>query len=87
MPARWNASTVFRSGAWNARWWRPVNVPCAASLSAVDRLLTTHPELRGRVVFVQVGVPSRSKLESYASIEQEMSRNCPALSRSAGTTA
>jgi trehalose-6-phosphate synthase len=41
-------------------------------LSAVDRLLTMHPELRGRLVFVQVGVPSRSKLESYASIEKEI---------------
>ena len=41
-------------------------------LRAVDRLLTKHPELRGRLAFVQVGVPSRSKLESYASIEREI---------------
>ena len=41
-------------------------------LQAVDRLLTSNPELRGRLVFVQVGVPSRSKLESYASIEREI---------------
>lgn len=41
-------------------------------LSAIDRLLTTHPELRGRLAFVQVGVPSRSKLKSYASIETEI---------------
>lgn len=41
-------------------------------LTAVDRLLTSVPELRGRLVFVQVGVPSRSKLESYASIEREI---------------
>ena len=41
-------------------------------LSAVDRLLTMRPDLRGRLVFVQVGVPSRSKLESYASIEKEI---------------
>jgi trehalose 6-phosphate synthase len=41
-------------------------------LMAIDRLLRTHPELRGRLVFVQVGVPSRSKLESYASIEREI---------------
>jgi len=41
-------------------------------LMAVDRLLTKHPELRDRLVFVQVGVPSRSKLESYAAIEQEI---------------
>lgn len=41
-------------------------------LCAVDRLLTKHPELRTRVAFVQLGVPSRSKLESYASIEKEI---------------
>ena len=41
-------------------------------LAAIDRLLTDHPELRARVAFVQVGVPSRSKLESYASIEREI---------------
>ena len=41
-------------------------------LMAIDRVLTMHPDLRGRLVFVQVGVPSRSKLESYASIEREI---------------
>lgn len=41
-------------------------------LEAVDRLLTNRPDLRGRFAFVQVGVPSRSKLESYASIENEI---------------
>jgi trehalose-6-phosphate synthase len=41
-------------------------------LAAVDRLLQAHPDLRGRFAFVQVGVPSRSKLESYASIEREI---------------
>nr|MDQ3417658.1 trehalose-6-phosphate synthase [Acidobacteriota bacterium] len=41
-------------------------------LTAIDRLLTTHPELRPRLAFVQVGVPSRSKLDSYASIEKEI---------------
>ncbi|HEY0872943.1 MAG TPA: trehalose-6-phosphate synthase [Vicinamibacterales bacterium] len=41
-------------------------------LMAVDRMLTANPELRGRFAFVQVGVPSRSKLESYASIEREI---------------
>jgi trehalose-6-phosphate synthase len=41
-------------------------------LAAIDRLLTSDPELRSRFAFVQVGVPSRSKLESYASIEREI---------------
>ncbi len=41
-------------------------------LEAIDRLLTVHPELVGRLAFVQVGVPSRSKLESYAAIEKQI---------------
>jgi trehalose 6-phosphate synthase len=41
-------------------------------LCAVDRLLTKRPELRTRLAFVQVGVASRSKLESYAAIEKEI---------------
>ena len=41
-------------------------------LAALDRLLTIYPELCERLVFVQVGVPSRSRLDSYASIEQEI---------------
>ncbi len=41
-------------------------------LEAIDRLLTTHPERAERLVFVQVGVPSRSKLDSYAAIEKQI---------------
>jgi trehalose 6-phosphate synthase len=41
-------------------------------LDALDRLLTESAELASRLVFVQVGVPSRSKLASYASLEQEI---------------
>jgi trehalose-6-phosphate synthase len=41
-------------------------------LAAIDRLLISYPELRSRFAFVQVGVPSRSKLESYASLEREI---------------
>jgi alpha,alpha-trehalose-phosphate synthase [UDP-forming] len=43
-------------------------------LAAIDRLLTSDPELRKKIAFVQIGVPSRSKLESYASIEQEIDK-------------
>ena len=41
-------------------------------LDAIDRLLTESPELATQLLFVQVGVPSRSKLESYASLEREI---------------
>jgi trehalose-6-phosphate synthase len=36
--------------------------------------MTRRPELRGRLTFVQIGVPSRSALESYAAIEAEISQ-------------
>lgn len=41
-------------------------------LEAIDRLLTTRPDLRGRFAFVQVGVPSRSKIDTYAAIEKQI---------------
>ncbi len=41
-------------------------------LRAVDRLLELRPEYRGRLVFAQIGVPSRSTLKAYRDIEQEI---------------
>jgi trehalose-6-phosphate synthase len=38
-------------------------------LDAIDRLLVMRPELRSKLAFVQVGVPSRSKIGSYAALE------------------
>ena len=43
-------------------------------LEAIDCVLTRRPELRGRFTFVQIGVPSRSQLESYGAIESEIDR-------------
>ncbi len=41
-------------------------------LEALDRLLTARADLRGRLTFVQIGVPSRSELHSYEAIESEI---------------
>ena len=41
-------------------------------LEAIDRLLTMRPDLRDRFAFVQVGVPSRSTIDSYAEIERQI---------------
>lgn len=41
-------------------------------LNAIDALMAMRPELRGRMTFVQIGVPSRSDLESYSAIEAEI---------------
>ncbi len=43
-------------------------------LEAIDRLLAMRADLRDRLLFVQIGVPSRSKLASYAAIEAEIDR-------------
>jgi trehalose-6-phosphate synthase/Kef-type K+ transport system membrane component KefB len=41
-------------------------------LEALNRVFTRRPELRGRMTFVQIGVPSRSNLTSYSAIEAEI---------------
>jgi trehalose 6-phosphate synthase len=43
-------------------------------LDALDLVFTRRPELRGNVTFIQIGVPSRSDLESYGAIEAEIDR-------------
>jgi trehalose 6-phosphate synthase len=39
---------------------------------AIDRFLTKNPEYREELVFVQVGVPSRSQIEKYHALEEEI---------------
>ena len=39
-------------------------------LEALDLLLKRRPDLRGRLTFVQIGVPSRSRIDSYMAMEQ-----------------
>jgi trehalose 6-phosphate synthase len=41
-------------------------------LDALDRVFTLRPDLRGQLTFVQIGVPSRSDLESYSAIAAEI---------------
>jgi trehalose 6-phosphate synthase len=41
-------------------------------LKGIDECLRRDPELRGRLVFVQVGVPSRSHVPEYRRIEAEV---------------
>jgi trehalose-6-phosphate synthase/Kef-type K+ transport system membrane component KefB len=43
-------------------------------LEALDRVFALRPDLRGRLTFLQIGVPSRSSLESYAAIESAIDR-------------
>jgi trehalose 6-phosphate synthase len=48
-------------------------------LDALDRVFRRRPELRGRLTFVQIGVPSRSELESYSAIELEIDQKVAEL--------
>lgn len=41
-------------------------------LRAIDRLLDTHPEYRGRLVFAQAGVPSRGHIPAYQQLDDEI---------------
>jgi trehalose 6-phosphate synthase len=41
--------------------------------------MAQRPDLRGRLTFVQIGVPSRSDLESYAAIEAEIGERIATL--------
>ncbi|WP_047307468.1 alpha,alpha-trehalose-phosphate synthase (UDP-forming) [Rhodopseudomonas palustris] len=40
-------------------------------MRAVDDLLTRQPDWKGRLVFVQVAAPTRSKLSSYSSLQDD----------------
>ena len=53
-------------------------------LEALDRVLTRRPDLRGQLTFVQIGVPSRSSLESYSAIESEIDQKVADLNRRHG---
>ena len=48
-------------------------------LAAIDRLLEQRPELARTLTFVQVGVPSRSKLDSYQDIERQIDNQVKAI--------
>ena len=41
-------------------------------LEALSLLLSRRPDLQEKLTFVQIGVPSRSKLDSYAAVEAEI---------------
>jgi trehalose 6-phosphate synthase len=48
-------------------------------LNALDCLFTRRPELRGQLTFVQIAVPSRSKLQSYAAVEADIDQRVAAF--------
>jgi alpha,alpha-trehalose-phosphate synthase [UDP-forming]/trehalose-phosphatase len=54
-------------------------------LDALDRLLTERPDLSSRLTFVQIGVPSRSKVAGYRHIERDIGRKIDEINSRHGT--
>ena len=48
-------------------------------LNALDCLFTRRPELRRQLTFVQIAVPSRSKLESYKAVDADIDQRVTAI--------
>jgi len=46
---------------------------------ALDLLLERHPEYRGRLVFFQAGVPSRTQVDEYRRLNEEVNQRAAAL--------
>ena len=48
-------------------------------MRAVDTLLQSHAEWRGRLVFIQAAAPTRSKLSTYKDLQEEAAREAEAI--------
>ena len=48
-------------------------------MRAVDALLASHPEWRGKFVFIQAAAPTRSKLSAYRGLQEEAAREAEAI--------
>jgi len=54
---------------------------------AIQRFLERNPEYKGRVVFVQLGAPSRTKIARYAALEEEVEKTVAEINGALGTRA
>ena len=48
-------------------------------MRAVDAMLASHPEWRGKLVFIQAAAPTRSKLSAYRGLQEEAAREAEAI--------
>jgi trehalose 6-phosphate synthase len=53
-------------------------------LEALDMLLERYPQYRGRLVFFQAGVPSRTQVEEYRRLNEEMGERVKAINAKYG---
>ncbi|OGO43778.1 MAG: hypothetical protein A2Z05_04395 [Chloroflexi bacterium RBG_16_60_22] len=56
-------------------------------LLALDRFLEDNPEYRGRVVFIQAGMPSRTQIDTYKKIGQRIDDLMAGINKKYGTDA
>ena len=56
-------------------------------LQAFERMLDTRPEWLGRVVFLQIGAPTRDRLDRYQTLGTEVQAQVSAINRRFGTKA
>lgn len=54
-------------------------------LEALDRLFTRYPQYRGRLVFFQAAVPSRTQVEEYRRLSEEVEQRVAALNKKYGS--
>lgn len=54
-------------------------------LEALDLFLEGHPEYRGRVSFVQIGVPSRTQIREYQDLNDQLVKDTQHLNEKWGT--
>ena len=54
-------------------------------LDAIEQVLERRPDLRGRLAFVQIAVPSRSRIDTYAAIEQRIDERVADINRRFGS--
>jgi trehalose 6-phosphate synthase len=50
-------------------------------LQAIDRLLENYPEYRGKLVFLQVAVPSRTRIGEYQRLNEEIRNTADCINR------
>jgi trehalose 6-phosphate synthase len=50
-------------------------------LRAISQLFARNPELRGKLTFVQIGVPSRSSIAEYSQLEREIDAEAAAINQ------
>lgn len=53
-------------------------------LDAIDLLLERYPQYRGRLVFFQAGVPSRTQIEEYGRLSEEVEHRVKAINQKYG---